>query len=101
MAVVVKMQDTPGEHQIGWQPIWSHIVDGQNPAPPKNPWNEDSPVNTNEQWFPMLSLVMQDFVHPQIWLWLSKRREPLMNVKIAGKWMFIHIWSHRLCRMAI
>ena len=25
-----------------------HTVDGRNPAPPKKPWNEDSPVNTNK-----------------------------------------------------
>ena len=30
-------------------------VDGQNPAPPKKPWNNDSPVNTNKQRFPMVS----------------------------------------------
>ena len=34
-----------------------HTVNGQNPAPPKNIWNDDSPVNANKQWFPM-----QDFV---------------------------------------
>ena len=27
-------------------------VDGRNPAPPKKPWNDDSNVNTNEQWLP-------------------------------------------------
>ena len=32
-----------------------HIVDGRNPAPPKKPWNDDSLVNTNQQWFPMVS----------------------------------------------
>ena len=32
-----------------------HTVDGRNPAPPKKPWNDDSPVNTNTQWFPMVS----------------------------------------------
>ena len=26
-------------------------VDGQNPAPPKKPWNVDSPVNSNNQCF--------------------------------------------------
>ena len=30
-------------------------VDGQNPAPPKNPWNDGSLVNTNRPWFPMVS----------------------------------------------
>ena len=32
-----------------------HTVDGRNPAPPKKPWNDDSLVNTNQQWFPMVS----------------------------------------------
>ena len=30
-------------------------VDGRNPAPPKKPWNADSPVSTNQPWFPMVS----------------------------------------------
>ena len=30
-------------------------VDGRNPAPPKKPWNDESNVNTNKQWFPMIS----------------------------------------------
>ena len=30
-------------------------VDGPNAAPPKKPWNDDSPANTNEQWFPIAS----------------------------------------------
>ena len=30
-------------------------VDGRNPAPLKKPQNDESPVNTNEQWFPMVS----------------------------------------------
>ena len=33
-----------------------HTVDGRNPAPPKKPWNRDSPVNTNKQLFPMVSI---------------------------------------------
>ena len=27
-----------------------HTVDGRNPAPPKKPWNDDSPANTNTPW---------------------------------------------------
>ena len=38
-------------------------VDGQNPAPPKKPWDNDCPVHTNKQWFPMAFMVVQDFVH--------------------------------------
>ena len=33
-------------------------VDGRNPAPPESPknhWNDDSPVITNQHWFPMVS----------------------------------------------
>ena len=30
-------------------------VDGRNPAPPKKPWNDESPVNANKQWFLMVS----------------------------------------------
>ena len=30
-----------------------HTVNGRNPAPPKKPWNEYSPVNTNKQWLAM------------------------------------------------
>ena len=30
-------------------------MDGRNPAPPKKPWHDDSPVNTNKQRFPMVS----------------------------------------------
>ena len=30
-------------------------LDGRNPAPLKKTRNEDSPVNTNVQWFPMIS----------------------------------------------
>ena len=26
-------------------------VDGRNPAPPKKPWNDGSPVNPNKPWF--------------------------------------------------
>ena len=28
-------------------------MDEGNPAPPKKPWKDDSPVNTNNQWFPI------------------------------------------------
>ena len=30
-------------------------MDGQNPAPPKRPWRNDSPVDTNKQWLPVVS----------------------------------------------
>ena len=30
-------------------------MDEIHSAPPKKPWNDDSPVNTNRQWFPMVS----------------------------------------------
>ena len=28
-----------------------NTVDGQNSAPPKKRWNDDSPANNNKQWF--------------------------------------------------
>ena len=31
------------------------VLRRRNPAPRKKPWNDDSPVNTNKQWFPMVS----------------------------------------------
>ena len=41
-------------------------MDGQDPAPPKKPWNDDSAVNTNTCWFPMvLKWCEMDFGHPQ------------------------------------
>ena len=43
----------------------AHTVDGRNPAPPKNPWDDDFPVNTNKQWFPEVSTCELDFDHPQ------------------------------------
>ena len=30
-------------------------VDGRNPAPPQRAWKDDSPVNTNKEWLPMVS----------------------------------------------
>ena len=35
-----------------WLGQGPHTVDGQTPAPPKKPWNDDSPVNTNNCGFP-------------------------------------------------
>ena len=40
-------------------------VDGRNPAPPKKPWKDDPPGNTNEQCFPHGLKEVQDSVHPQ------------------------------------
>ena len=35
-------------------------------APPKKPWHDDSPVNTNRPWIPMVSKWFEmDFVPPQ------------------------------------
>ena len=50
-------------------------VDGRNPAPPKKPWGDAAPVNTNKQWFAMVSKrVVQDFVHPQYVRYVSTRQ---------------------------
>ena len=32
-----------------------HSMDGRNPAPPKNPWGDASPVSPNKRWFAMVS----------------------------------------------
>ena len=49
-------------------------VDGRNPAPPKTPWNDDSPVNTNKpmvKFQPCFKVVRNGFRnHPQLWVWL-------------------------------
>ena len=50
-------------------------VDGRNPAPPKKPWGDASPVNTNKEWFAMISKWCEmDFVHPQYRGWLPPQR---------------------------
>ena len=51
MAVFVKT--VLGSHVgvFGAPHILEPTVDGRNPAPPKKPWKDDSPVNTNKQWF--------------------------------------------------
>ena len=51
--------------------IWAqsgHSVDGRNPLRHhlKKPKNVSSPVNTNKQWFVMVSEVVQDFVPPTV-----------------------------------
>ena len=59
-----------------------NTADGRNPAPPKKPWNDGSPVHTNQQRFRMVSnWCKMDFVHPTnpistkqllpgpVWLW--------------------------------
>ena len=44
---------------------------GRNPAPPKNPWNDDSPVNPNKQWLPIISKWCEtDFEDPST-VWAS------------------------------
>ena len=32
-----------------------HTVDGRIPAPPRRPWNDNSPVFTSNYWFPIVS----------------------------------------------
>ena len=50
----------PKARESAKHPVWgieldaSHTVDGRNPAPPKKPWDDDSSVNTNKHWFPMV-----------------------------------------------
>ena len=33
----------------------SGTVEGRNPAPPKKRWKDESSVNPNKQWFPIVS----------------------------------------------
>ena len=33
------------------QGLKGHTLDGRNPAPPQKPWNDDSLISTNKQWF--------------------------------------------------
>ena len=62
-----------------------NTVDGQSPAPPKKPWNDDSPANTNKPWSPMISKWCEmDFatIHSMMDNLLSNLREvrvPLMQ----------------------
>ena len=51
--MVIEYQ-TPYREPLEQRP-YTHTVDGQNPAPPKKCWNDDSPQNTNEQGFPMVA----------------------------------------------
>ena len=46
-------------------------VDGRNPAPRKNPWNDDSPVKNQQIMVSNGFKVVQDFVHPQYVLFPS------------------------------
>ena len=46
MRLGINQQENPPHPQ--------NTVGGQNPAPPKKPWNDDSPVNTSKLWVPML-----------------------------------------------
>ena len=52
-------------------------------APPKKPWNDDSPANTNEQWFPMVLKVVQDFVHPQYCAIYSCSKKELFQTELV------------------
>ena len=50
-------------------------MDGRNPAPPKTPWNDDSPVNG----FPCFKVV-QDFVQPQYFMVLARFTSESLSV---------------------
>ena len=49
----------------------AHTVDGRNPAPPKQPGNDDSSVNTNKAMVShgVISWCEMDSVHPQYCGW--------------------------------
>ena len=42
-------------------------ADGQNPAPPKRPWQDDSSVDSQQAMVSHGFRVVQDFVHLQYW----------------------------------
>ena len=52
-ALVSRVSRRPGTSPIKWNS--PHTVDGRNPAPAKKPWNDHSPVNSNKQWFVIVS----------------------------------------------
>ena len=56
-------------------------MNGRNPAPPKKPWNDDSPVNTNKQWFRMVSKWCRNFVHPQYVICPQKHPGGLLSLE--------------------
>ena len=61
-------------------------------APPKKPWHDDSPVTTNQQWFPMVSKWCEmDFVHPQYHpgILQSLKTSPQMATAPLGPWTAI------------
>ena len=51
----------------------------RNPAPPKKPWSDDAPVNTNKTWFQpwFQKWCEMDFAHPQyLFFPLKKGKDP-------------------------
>ena len=57
----------------------------QNPAPPKKPWIDDSPINANKLPFHSFK-VDQDFVHPQyVHGGVHPNLSPGLNVVLAPK----------------
>ena len=55
-----RIHKTPVPALLGFE---APTVDGRNPAPSK-PWNDDSPVHTNEPWFPMAFKVVRNGFRP-------------------------------------
>ena len=45
----------PANFFLSGAPMEVTTVDGRNPAPPKKLWHDDSSVNTNQQWLPMVA----------------------------------------------
>ena len=62
-----------------------HTVDGRNPAPPKKPWNDDSPVNTNQPWFLIVSIWCEGIssIHSMICVLCLQRSAGLLPPRSA------------------
>ena len=54
----------------------------------RNPGNDESPINTNEQWFPIVSWVVQDFVLPHMnmqWSALGRGKSSICCIPASGE----------------
>ena len=73
-------------------------MDGQNPAPPRRPWNDHFPVNTSKYWLPMVSKWCRILpIHSMVLLFFGIRQTPNLpnhqtvkppNHQDQGSWFF-------------
>ena len=87
--LLVSPENEPRESQTSQ----THTVDGQKPAPPIKPVNEASPVNTNKQWFFMVSRRCRIFpIHSMV---LPKRSRNSVCDNFPAQWSDWSIWGSR------